>query len=460
MRRTLATLSLVVLACGKSNTVTCDEETRKGDVETLTYSFYLYQDLLPPTFAASAYPTAEAVLNALTLTAQQQGKDRGWSFLMPVDQYIQYFQQAQSVGYGVSLLTTGTAPSLQVFVKQVFAAPGAESAAALAGFKRGDQILAAGPDASSMTPVAGLTPDDVRALLSAGGVAGVSKAIQVQPVDGTAQVVRTVVSAPYGLDPVPSSKVFGTTGYVQLRTFLPAADAQLRSVFASFKSQGVQNVVVDLRYNGGGALTTAVVLADLLGQGLVGKQMLQLQANGNHPLDNQTVAFGADANGGTFQRVAFITTDATASASELVANVLDAYPSVVPIAYVGAQTYGKPVGQNVFQLPDCSDTMLFLISYRLVNAAGVTDYYGGLPAAAHGGIPASNGPLCAAADDLTHPQDSTDEASTGAAVFFAQNGSCPTTAAAAARALARAGPIDQLGAAARTFAQRDMPGTF
>ena len=457
MRRTLAALSLVVLACGKSNTLTCDEEMRKGDVEALAYSYYLYLDLLPPTFAGSAYPSAGAVLNALTLTAQQQGKDRGWSFLMPQAQFIQYFQEAQSVGYGVSLLTTGAAPSLRVFVKQVFAAPGAESAADRVGFRRGDEILAAGPDASSMTAVAGLTPEEVSTLLSAGGATGVSKAVQVQPVDGSAQVVRTMVSAAFGLDPVPSYQVFGTTGYVQLRSFVSAAEDPLRTAFVFFKSQGVQSVVVDLRYNGGGSIDTALVLADLLGQGLVGKQMFQLQPNGNFAA--LTASFGSEADGGSFQRVAFITTSATASASELVANALDAYPSVVPIAYVGAETYGKPVGQRVFDLPGCS-TELFLVSYRLINAAGVTDYYGGLPAAPQNGIPGSYGPLCGAADDLTHAQDSPDESSTAAAVYFAQNGSCPPAPAAAARARAAGGPIDQLGASARTFAQRDMPGTF
>lgn len=453
MRRALVALFLVLLAChGNGSSSACTEETRKGDVEALTYSWYLYQDLLPPTFAGSAYASADAILNALTLTAQQQGKDRGWSFLMSQDQYIQYFQQAQSVGYGMSLLTTGAAPSLQVFVKQVFAG----SAAGLAGFARGDQILEVGPDASSMTPVAGLTADEVSALISAGGVTGVPKAVKVQPVDGTAEVTRTMVSATFDLQPVPSYKVFGTTGYVQLRTFVSAAEDQLRAAFAFFKTQGVQNVVVDLRYNGGGSVNTAVVLADLLGQGLVGKKMFELRFNGNHPLENESPAFAADPAGGSFQRVAFITTEGSASASELVPNALDAY---LPIAYVGTKTYGKPVGQMVFDLGGCN-TVLFLISFRLVNAAGVTDYYTGLPAAPQNGEPGSSGPLCGAADDLTHPQDSTDEASTAAAVYFAENGTCPPVPAAAARALAAAGGIDQLGVAARTYAQRDMPGTF
>jgi carboxyl-terminal processing protease len=449
--RSLAVLSLVAAlsGCGKHSSA-CDEGTRKQDVVAAVTSFYLYQELLPRTFSASAYASADEVLSALTATARDQGMDRGWSFLMPEDQYRQYFQDAQSVGYGMSLLTIGAAPSFQVFVKQVFAG----SAAAQAGFVRGDQILAAGPGQAGLTEVAGLTADQVSALLSAGGVSGVSKALRVLPLGGGAEQIRTMVSAPYDVDPVPSVRVFGTTGYVQLRTFITAANAPLRTAFASFKSQGVQNVVVDLRYNGGGSVDTAALLADLLAGGLDGQPMVDLRFNGNHP--DQTAAgqyaFHVQPESGTFQRVAFITTDASASASELVPNVLDAYPASVHIAYVGTRTYGKPVGQVVLNLSACN-TVLFLVSFRLVNANENVDYYDGLPDAA------SNGPLCDATDDLTHAQDSQDEAFTAAAIHFAETGECLKKPP-AARAVSPAQPIDQLSAAARTPVQRDMPGTF
>jgi hypothetical protein len=136
-----------------------------------------------------------------------------------------------------------------------------------------------------------------------------------------------------------------------------------------------------------------------------------------------------------------------------VPNALDAYRTASRIAFVGAATYGKPVGQRVDQLGSC-DSMLFLVAFRLANAAGNSDYFQGLPDAA------SNAPLCGAADDLTEPQDSQLEASTWAAIYFAENGKCPTLPPAAARARAPAEAVDQLAGAARTAVQRDMPGTF
>ncbi len=456
MRRSLVLLSLAVAlsSCDRSRGSDCSVGGVKQDLLAAVDRDYLYLDLLPASIDPTAYATPDDLLAALTATARAQGKDRGWSFLMPLEQYLQYFRDAQSVGYGLSLLTTGAAPSLQVFVKQVFAG----SAADQAGFVRGDQILAAGPDPSTLTDVAGLTADQVSALLSAGGAAGVAKAVQVMPLGGGNAVIRTMSSAIFDLDPVASVKVFGTTGYVQLRTFVPSAEAALQSAFAQFQSQGVQNVVVDLRYNGGGSLDTAAYLADLLGGGRIdGQPMVYLQFNANRP--DQTslshYAFHRQPESATPQRIAFITTGGSASASELVPNAIDAYPSSIRVGYVGSTTYGKPVGQLSGQLGSC-DAVLFLVAFQLVNANGNVDYFSGLPDAK------SNGPLCPAPDDLTHAQDSMDEASTAAAVYFAENGTCPPAPAAPAgvRARAPAAPIDQLGARARTLLQRDMPGTF
>lgn len=451
MRRSLALLLLVLAlsGCPEDRGIFCSEETRKQDVLRAVDSYYLYQELLPSTVSPSDHATADELLDSLTATAQAQGKDRGWSFLMPEEEFRRHFQEGTSIGYGVSLLTTGAAPSLRVFVKQVFAGSSADQA----GFVRGDELLAVGPDAESLTDVAGLDADALNALVSAGGLPGVSKAFRVMPLGGPNPEVRTAESVEFGLDPVPSYKVFGTTGYVQLRTFISSAEDSLRAAFAAFQAQGVQNVVVDVRYNGGGSVDTAALLADLLGKGLDGREMVDLRFNGNHPEQtaNGHYVFHARPGSGTFPRVAFITTEASASASELVPNVLDAYPSDLQIAYVGTKTYGKPVGQVVLDLSGCN-TVLFLISFRLVNANQNVDYFDGLPDAG------SNGPLCAAADDLTHPQDSTDEASTAAAIYFAEHGSCPP--APAVRALASMGPIDQLIRAARGLVQRDMPGTF
>ena len=453
MRRPLAAalLASALVACSGSGS-TCDEGQGKADILAIAQDWYLYQDLLPavslPDYAGL---DPQSFLDVLTADARAEGFDRGWSYLMSDAQYQMYFSQAQAIGFGFSLLEQGSPPSAQVLVKQVFAG----SAAASAGFARGDEILAAGPDPGSLAEVASLTTDEVNALISAGGLAGVARAFQVLPRGASDPVIRTMVSTAYDVDPVPSHWVQGTTGYVQLRTFVEPAESALRAAFTDFGSQGVKDVVVDVRYNGGGLLETAEVLADLLaGKGLAGQKMYDLDYNAHHAGEDEHHPFAIDPSGagGSFERVAFVTTGASASASELVPNALDAYGSASTLAFVGATTYGKPVGQIVFPLSGCGSE-LFLVSFRMVNNAGNADYFAGLPDAT------SNAGLCAAADDLGHAQDSADEASTAAALYFVEHGTCPPAAAVGARAsLPR---VDQLLARVPgTPEAQDMPGTF
>jgi len=442
--------ALAAFACGGGGgDSSCDESRRKAAVQAAVNDWYLYQDLIP-VLSPSDYATAGALLQALTSPARAAGKDRGWSYLMDRRTYEQYFQDGQSIGFGWSLAPVGAgAPEALecVVVRQVFAG----SAADQAGFARGDRIEAIGPKPDALTEVAGRTSDAVGAMLSTAG-AGVSRSFRVLPVGGATTVIRTMATAGYDVVPVPLYWTSGTTGYVQLRTFIEPAEDMLRTAFRAFRSAGVTDVIIDLRYNGGGAVHTAVVLANLLGGGLDGQRMFRQEVNAHHPEENGTAYFAVESAAGTFRRVAFITTHSSASASELVPNVLDPYRTSSTIAYVGERTYGKPVGQFVFDLTGC-DTKLFLISFRLVNDAGDQDYFEGLPDAS------SNAPLCEVGDDLEHPQGAQDEAMTVAARHFVEQGECPPVTPAlrgAGRPEALEFPIGpDAGPAAR-----DMPGTF
>lgn len=430
----------------------CSETAAKASILATAEAHYVYKDLLVSSADPAQYAHAQDYLDALTAQARAEGRDRGWSYLMPDAQYQQYYQQGQSAGLGFSFTLRGAPPSQRLLVTQVFRG----SPAWNAGFRRGDEIVAIGPTPDGLTPVANAPNDGSAGSLGdllGPGTAGLSRSFSVIPVGQTAAVPRTAVKAVYDLDPVPPHQIYEAgghrTGYVALRTFIPPADDALRCVFADFKAQGVTEVVVDLRYNGGGALSTAGVLADLLGgSGRSGSTMYTQQTNtGQH-----TYAFGNEPQSSPFTRVAFIVTHQSASASELVPNALDPY---LPIAYVGETTYGKPAGQYIFDVEPAAAcaTKLFLLSFRLVNRDGNGEYYTGLPDAA------SRGPLCPAADDLAHPQDSDQEAMTAAAIAFARTGSCPAapTAAAALRAAEPAGtPL----AVDPTPAQRDIPGLF
>lgn len=428
------------------------EELRKSAVLSFVRSWYLFLDLLPaegdPVADPKRYSTADELLDALTSKAREQGKDRNWSYLVTKEQYESYYERGENAGFGFSLqLKIEGNPAVQrLFVSQVFAG----SPAASAGFKRGDEILAVGPDAEHLTAVKDVPNDGSLGALFQSSTAGAERVFSVLPVGGAEALTRSAATRTYDVDPVPPHAMFGTTGYVSLRTFIAPADLLLRAAFADLKKKGAKNMVVDLRYNGGGYVSTAQLLASLLGGDLTGKPMFSKQYNAAHNDRNESETFRAEPEAGVFERVAFITTKSSASASELVPNVLDPY---LKVAFVGERTYGKPVGQSLFKLTDL-DRELFLISFKLSNSAGSVDYFGGLPDAS------SIGPLCPAADDLAHPQDSADEASTKAALYFAEHGSCPMAATGALRAAAAPEAVDYPRAERPTPAQVDMPGLF
>ena len=453
----LGALALTLAACGSSNgeqvSGACTVSAENSALLATAKDWYLYQELLPASIDPNGYATPSTLLEALTKQARDAGKDRDWSFLITKQAAQQYFTAGQSAGFGVSLLITA---SNHLLVRQVFGG----SPADLAGFKRGDDILAIGTDGNSLVSMATLlaTTTGLSDAISA-PTPGTVRYFQVQPVTGPV-VVRNPASALYDLDPVVSQIIPGTqVGYVHLRTFVTTAEDRLRTAFAAFQKAGVQDVIVDVRYNGGGLLDTADVLGRLL-HPIEGDLMYRFAFNPKHPTDSKPVIFTAEPSGiANLRRVAFITTGDSASASELVPNALAAY--IGPnLAVIGDRTYGKPVGQASFDFgKQCAD-LLYLISFALENKDGYGGYFGGLPTADF------KGTSCQAADDLTHEQGDPLEASTAAALSFVTTGACgapialvPAVTPGALRADARS-PASLLRPPDPTPAQRDVPGLY
>jgi C-terminal processing protease CtpA/Prc len=389
----------------------CTPAYEKSQVLSAARSWYLFPDLLPAQVDPAAFATAADLLDALTAGARAAGRDRQWSFLTTAQASDQYFAQGQAVGFGVSLLLRGS----QLFVAQVFAG----SAASDAGFIRGDEILAIGSTEAGLVLVTDLVASGTLGGAFGPAQAGVTRVFQVRTLAGTA--LRTATTRVFSLDPVPSYALLDRSplppaGYLSLRSFIQPAETRLREAFQSFRDQGVADVVVDLRYNGGGLLSIGELLADLLGGGLPPQPMYQLVNAPSKAALNATAPFQAQPQAVTPGRIAFVTTGASASASELVPNALEPYRSV---ALVGSRTYGKPVGQRGFEIVGCP-SLLFLVSFQLRNAQGDGDYFGGLPDANFAG------PLCQAEDDLLHAQGDPAEASTAAAMSWLETGTCPS----------------------------------
>lgn len=180
-------------------------------------------------------------------------------------------------------------------------------------------------------------------------------------------------------------------GYVVFNQFFAAPSrVELNTVFSGFQSRGIDELVVDLRYNRGGSTDTQEALADLIAPSSANNQVMYkyvYNANlqqGNFPLLQKktgysSTSFAAANNTRNFQnagslnlsRVFFIVTRSTASASELLINNLKPY---MDVKLVGDTTYGKPVG---FFPVDIYNYSIYPISFKTVNSAGNADYYSG-----------------------------------------------------------------------------------
>ncbi len=213
----------------------------------------------------SGYTNVDDYLDALTATARSQRKDRYFTYLTSIQQENAYYSQGSSAGFGWRLGLDSTG---RLYVTEAY-----ESAPALnAGIDRGAEILAIGTSSSNLQTVSSLYNAGGSALSDSLGpsTTGTQRYFQIRDASGTRTVA--VTKTDFTLSPV--SNRYGVKiitdngqryGYVNLRTFITTANDQLRSAFAQFKAAGITNVVVDLRYNGGGLIDTAVVMSNLLG---------------------------------------------------------------------------------------------------------------------------------------------------------------------------------------------------
>jgi len=351
----------------------------------------------------AGFATSEELLSFLRYRPDQF--DRGFSFLTTPSADQQFFGEGRFVGFGFGTKFVDAPTNEDLRFTQVFAGSPAEAA----GFERGFRIL----EIDGRT-IAEITQTEGISAAFGPSVEGVTRTFSIRDsVGGEFEVAvsKTLVT----IDPIPFTTVFdvnGTSvGYLDLRTFISTADLELDQVFASFQAQAVAAVIVDLRYNGGGLVTTAERLADLLGGFIANGQVLsQTRYNSAKSALNSVERFQRRPGSlSLLSQIVFIVTASSASASELVANAMS--PHTV-VTLVGSDTFGKPVGQSAFDY--CGNRFLLRpVTFEVVNALGEGQFFDGLPAD------------CSANDDLDLSVGDPAETSLAAALGYIEVGSCP-----------------------------------
>jgi C-terminal processing protease CtpA/Prc len=232
--------------------------------------------------------------------------------------------------------------------------------------------------------------------------------------DGVTEFTVTIAAGEVTIDPLP--QVFRIprpagpdVGYMELASFISTADPEFDAVFADFRANGVNDVIIDLRYNGGGLVTTTELLGDYFG-GDVAENLIfsETRFNSDRAAANNRIEFFERlGNSMSLSRLVVIATRNTASASEMIANGMAPH---VEVTIVGDDTFGKPVGQVGLEF--CGQ-VLRATAFQLFNADGFGDYFDGLPVD------------CPAADDLNVAVGAPDDPNMVAALSWLDTGACP-----------------------------------
>ena len=248
--------------------------------------------------------------------------------------------------------------------------------------------------------------------------------------------------------PVPVQNVgtlLGTTvGYMLFTDHMMQAESALIAGVTKLKAANVTDLVIDIRYNGGGLLDIASELGYMVAgpTQTQGKTFELLTFNDKHktidpfnggaitPTPFHTTAQGFSTASGTalpylnLTRVYVLTGPGTCSASESVMNGLRG--AGVEVIQIGSKTCGKPYG---FYDPDNCGTTYLSIQFKGVNALGFGDYSDGIApansAAAATLDPSAVFPGCSIADDFTHALGDPAEKRLAAALQYRANGTCP-----------------------------------
>ena len=403
IRLIVVMLLLLAAGCSSSNnsdvpqpgTAACTVDAQKQFVLDRMSNVYFWNELLPQDVDLAGFATPEDLLSYLTSFAPLDG----FSYIDSASADAQFFGEGRYEGYGFSSQIEGLN---ELRLTRVFTS----SPAGTAGFERGQRVIEL--DGRPIGDV--LNDEGLDAVFAQPSVT-----FRMQRPDGsefTAQVSRGIVT----IDPVPQFRLIprpdGTSvGYFELATFISTADAELENVFATFLQNNVTDVIIDLRYNSGGLVSTTELLGDFLG-GTVAENLVFSRTlfNENNQAFNRERFFRRMFHSTNTSRLVVIATNRTASASELITNSMIPHVSV---SVVGDATFGKPVGQLGIEF---CDKILRPTAFETVNADNGGQYFDGIPAD------------CPATDNLDIAVGADDDPNMVAAMTLLETGACPPTA--------------------------------
>jgi C-terminal processing protease CtpA/Prc len=375
-------------------------------------------------------------LKTTAVTPSGNQKDK-FHFTFDTEAYRQLSQSGVEVGYGATFGIIQASPPREIVV--VYTEPDSPATTAPANLARGAKLI----QLDGVDVLNGNDPATLNAALFP-KEAGETHEFVVQ--DFGSNSTRTFSMTAQEVTTVPVQNITiletqtGKVGYMQFNDFIRPAEQQLVDAIDQFNAANITDLVLDLRYNGGGLLAIASELAYMIAGPVAtsGRTFEQLEFNEKHrffdPVTGQALdpipfidrAIGFSATSGlslpvlNLARVYVLTGSGTCSASESVINSLRGVD--IEVIQIGSTTCGKPYG---FYPADNCGTTYFSVQFKGVNDKGFGDFTDGFSPA--NTVPIAGTPVqgCSVADDFTHLLGDSEEGKLSAALQYRVDQTCP-----------------------------------
>lgn len=419
-------------------------------------------------------------LKTTAVTASGEDKD-DFHFSEDTEDFLERRNSAASAGYGLSLIVFSNTVPRDYRVR--YTEPNSPASQIVNGqpnFVRGARLL----EIDGVDLVNGNSQSDIDAL-NAGLFppnAGETHTFTIQEPGAASSRTVSVTSADIAQQPVNRTAVIdtptGKVGYILFNTFSPfSSEADIANAMTSMSNAGVSDLVLDLRYNGGGLLTVASQLAYMVAgpSRTNGKtfELLRFNADAgntnpvtgafNDPIEFVSTGVGFSLANGTplddldLNRVFILATEGTCSASEAVINGLRGIDVEIVLfgspgpATPGGNTCGKPFG--FYPTDNCGRTY-YTIQFQGVNDKGFGDYTDGFVPGNSNAAFGERVSGCVVADDLNTELGDPAERMLAAALQYREDGTCPTVSTkATADIMVAKGTPDRVASTAMTLEQ-------
>ena len=365
------------------------QEENKILYEKMQSLYLWYQEL--PSVDYQDYNDSKKLLEDLKYKVYDR-----WSYIVDNTKYNNYYEEGVYVGFGFSLGLEDN----RLFVKYVYQ----DSPAYRAGLRRDTEIL----------EINGLSIEKIeeekRWETILGEVAvGSSSHFKISKENQESWVTLSMEKVT--IDSLFYSHVMNVegkkVGYFVLNSFIEPTKLALKRVFETFKEEGIEELIVDMRYNGGGRIAVANYLASLITGAEEDKGLWSsLRYNDKQLKKNTDLYLKKEPNSLMLERLFVLSSSKTCSSSELIINGLTPY---MEVNVIGTSSCGKPVGM---QGSNFCGKHFAPIEFKILNTDGYGEYFHGIA------------PRCKVEDDLSHALGDPHEAILKEALFVMQHNHC------------------------------------